>query len=202
MKFLPAFLLSFSLFCSEVPAYGMTCSELFSKPNQKEAIFKPTTEGYRTYVEGYRLVTIEGTDTPINKEFDSRGTFSYEVLIFDSRGNEVGQLSASNFFNSTNAKEERTRGRFSLILPEPLKKKGIGKAFVTYFVNLHNILEVRSTLSLDNFDAFLRAKEKGKTDEEAYADTPSGRIFMPLNFRLIEIKPDYELREIDYVIKR
>jgi hypothetical protein len=62
---------------------------------------------------------------------------------------------------------------------------------------------VRSTLEKDNYNAFMRAKKKGLTNEEAYAETPSGRIFMPLNFRLIEIKRGWSgSRTLDYIIKR
>jgi hypothetical protein len=125
MKSIATFLLTFLLFCLEFSVYGMTCSELFSQPTHVDAIFKPATEGSETYVEGYRLVTTKGTNTPMNTKFDSRGTFSYEVLIFDSRGKEVGHLSALNFYNSpTSPKEERIRGGFSLHLPDSLKKKG------------------------------------------------------------------------------
>ena len=115
----------------------------------------------------------------------------------------MGHLSALNYYiSSTSPKEERNRGEFSLFLPEPLKKRGISKAFVTYFVNQHNIREVRSTLAQDNFAAFMRAKDKGLTDEEAYAGTPSGRIFLSLNFRVIEAKFDDDLLQVDYIIRK
>lgn len=163
---------------------GLKCNELFSKDTN---IF---SEFGRKLSLDYENHTIVSREKILLNKLSAGEEIQIYLDIYNSNGQKVGFLVADI---GREGRLNVTDAAYSVKLPPALKQKGLFRSFAKFIVDNFDVTLVQSHLAGDNSNIFLHmTRSENLSHRDAYFQTPSGKVFNSLGFKLQRMDVDLE----------